>query len=324
MGRGSGEALLDAPVKNRSNKKSGKRELTGAERYEKFRDEHLKVLYLTDDKSVSEAASYIRKLDPKIISVDFETASKRGHFGSFNGSLRTIQLGFHEPERGIGPLQVIIDCHRCSPRPFLPMLRTRNSEKQIHYMDFEQEWAMLHLGISIGQVYDTCIAGQVIQKKLKSMPLEEAQKLVPGWEPHNNKLATLTERYLGLELPKENQASDWGQESLTPDQLVYAAMDVATLPALTEKLKEMAEKVGVTEDIDRRIAWVRGKIAERVEKAKAAQSDDSKRLVRAMKRARTTEELDRVLHVSRQMTILAENGPELQELYRERKKELAA
>jgi len=346
--------------------------MTNADRYQKFMKEHLRVIYLTTDEEVKATAKYIRSLEPSLVGLDVETASKNGSFGTFNGSLRTIQLGFDEPERGIGPLQVVIDCHSCDPRPFLPLLRTRNVEKQIHYMDFEQEWALLHLGISIGQIYDTCIASQEIQKGLKEVAKKEglkaaqkidpdwapkrsakdedeegarlrqimdeeglkaAQKILPNWEPHRNKLSTLATNYLHLELPKENQVSDWGRKELQADQLVYAAMDVATLPELTEKLKEVAakltsttkqgEEISVTEAIDRRIAWVKTKIYERATKRKRENNDDTKRLARAVKRATTRDELDRIAACSRQMTILAENSSDLAELLKERRRELA-
>lgn len=325
MGRGAGESTLETPVQRRGD---GGEAADNSARYEQFKREHINILYLTDKSDVREAAYFVKKeLDPKFVGLDIETAAKAGRFGSFNGAIRTIQLGFEEPDRGIEPVQFEIDCFRADPSPFLPLLRTRNVEKQIHYMDFEQEWAMLHLGITIGQVYDTCIAGQVIQKALKAMPLEEAQELVPGWEPHNNKLSTLASRYMGLDLPKDNQASDWGREILTPDQKVYAAMDVAIMPGedgLAAKLKQIAEVVGVSKDIDNRIAWVTGKIKERVAKAKESKNDDAKRLTRAVKRTRTKEELDRVVVAARQMTLLADNADAFDTLVRERRRELVA
>lgn len=294
------------------------------ERFQRLTREKLNVAYLCDDTSVKEAAKLVEELNPTSVSLDFETASKNGRFGSFNGSLRLIQIGLDEPERGIEPIQFVIDCHRASPKPFLKLLRSRDVEKQIHYMDFEQEWALLHLGTSIGNIYDTCIAFQVIQKELKEMPQEEAQRLVPGWEPHNNKLATLMERYLGMRMPKENQASDWGRKDLRPDQLVYASMDVAALPPLAAEIKRIAKRVGCEDKIDKRIAWVKQKIAERVERAKEANNDDTMRVIRAMKRARTREELEELRIAARQMTVVAENAKQLQEAYRERKRALAA
>lgn len=325
MGRGASESTLDTPVARRGAKADA---LDGSDRYEQYKRDHINILYLTDKSDVKEAAYFIkRELKPSGIGLDLETAAKAGRFGSFNGAIRTIQIGLDEPERGIRPVQFLLDCFSVDPTPILPLLRTENVEKQIHYMDFEQEWAMLHLGITIGNVYDTCIAMQVIQKKLKDMPIEEAQKLIPGWEKHNNKLSTLAELYMGLELPKENQASDWGREILTPDQKVYAAMDVAIMPGedgLAGRLKEIAERVGVTEDIESRIAWVTGKIKDRVAKAKESKDDDAKRLTRAVKRTRTREELERVVVASRQMTLLADNAEAFADLVRERRADLVA
>jgi len=362
MGRGANGAVAEAPS-SRSQRKT-KASLSPAERYQQFQSSHLKVLYLRTDQEVKDAAKYIKSLDPKIISLDFETASKAGRFGSLNGSLRTIQLGFDEPERGIEPLQIVIDCHACDPKPFLPMLRTRNIEKQIHYMKFEQEWSLLHLGVSIGQIYDTWAAARSIQKRLREIQEEEglkaaqkikpdwkprkdsredsaedkrlrkvmeteglkaAQDLVPEWEQHSNTLASLSQRYLGMELPKESQTSDWGQETLNGKQIVYAAMDVAILPPLVKEVKSIAAKLGVDGKVDYQISKLKEEVQTRAEKAKKQRGgDDSKRLSRAMSRATTRHELKKVFETGRQMTILAENSPEMRDLYSELRRELPA
>jgi len=49
-------------------------------------------------------------------------------------------------------------------------------------------------------------------------------------------LASLAERHFGVNLPKEQQRSDWSQRPLTKKQLSYAAADVLYLISLTEKL----------------------------------------------------------------------------------------
>ena len=55
-------------------------------------------------------------------------------------------------------------------------------------------------------------------------------------------LKDLCRELLGVELSKEQQSSDWGAETLTPDQLGYAARDVAHLHRLRRKLDEMLER----------------------------------------------------------------------------------
>ncbi|MFA6280012.1 MAG: ribonuclease D [Bdellovibrionales bacterium] len=52
-------------------------------------------------------------------------------------------------------------------------------------------------------------------------------------------LKDLCRDLLGLELSKEHQTSDWGAETLTPEQQFYAASDVLHLHQLKEKLDAM-------------------------------------------------------------------------------------
>ena len=50
----------------------------------------------------------------------------------------------------------------------------------------------------------------------------------------------------GVEISKEQQSSDWGQETLSEDQLVYAATDVLYLHTVREKLMDMLAREGRT------------------------------------------------------------------------------
>ena len=51
-----------------------------------------------------------------------------------------------------------------------------------------------------------------------------------------NKLAEVADRYLGIELRKDQGRSDWGALMLLAEQIQYAAQDVEHLHALKEKL----------------------------------------------------------------------------------------
>lgn len=332
--------------------------------YEQFKHQHLQVHYLTDNSEVRDMATFIKDLAPRVVGLDFETTSKQGFFGelsgSLDGALRLIQIGVDEPGR-IEPRQVVIDCHRVDPKPFLPLLRSKKIEKQIHYMEFEQSWALTHLGVSIGNIYDTCIASRIIQSELyklvvaaglpevqKEHPewtpphapyrdskkdqqlrqemeaagLPAAQKIIPGWQPHDNRLATISKQYMGLELPKEDQVSDWGREQLTASQLTYAAMDVAILPQLTEKVRQAAKQLDCQQDIDLRIQANKESIMNRVAAAEERRADDFKRVKRALQRAKTKEELDEIFAAARQMTVRAKSKDELGHYYREVRSEL--
>jgi len=47
---------------------------------------------------------------------------------------------------------------------------------------------------------------------------------------------------IGVELSKQQQSSDWAAQTLSPEQLKYAASDVLHLHALKEKLDHMLNR----------------------------------------------------------------------------------
>jgi ribonuclease D len=57
-------------------------------------------------------------------------------------------------------------------------------------------------------------------------------------------LRDVCKELIGVDLSKQQQSSDWGSDSLTEEQMKYAANDVLHLHALQEKLDEMLEREG--------------------------------------------------------------------------------
>lgn len=57
-------------------------------------------------------------------------------------------------------------------------------------------------------------------------------------------LKQLVGELIGVDLSKEQQTSDWGAETLSQQQLTYAASDVLYLHALKEKLEHLLEREG--------------------------------------------------------------------------------
>ena len=57
-------------------------------------------------------------------------------------------------------------------------------------------------------------------------------------------LKDLTRDILGVDLSKQQQSTDWGAETLTEPQLVYAASDVLHLHALKDRLDAMLAREG--------------------------------------------------------------------------------
>lgn len=60
-------------------------------------------------------------------------------------------------------------------------------------------------------------------------------------------LKDLCRELIGVDLSKQQQSSDWGAHTLTPEQLEYAASDVLYLHALKDKLDAMLAREGRTE-----------------------------------------------------------------------------
>ena len=319
MGRGRGlqtAAKATSRARRSSTKASGKRD------YDQFRREKLYINYLQSDAEVKAAVAHIESLSPNLLALDFETVTRNGSFNPLSGSLRLIQVGLDEP--GIKPQQILIDCYSADPRPLVPLLRSSHVEKQIHNMSFEQKWSMVHLGTPIGNVYDTKIAWHEIQKQLKKMTPEEIQLVLPSWESHDNKLGTLIKNYMNMEIPKAHGASDWGRRELSAEQIIYAAMDVATLPELVAKTKEIAEALGISDQIDRATAATKTTNAKTVSRWRPDESDESPRVLAAIERAQSPGELATLLESARQMSVSAPNARKAAQAARKRSRALSS
>lgn len=312
--KGGTSALREPKSTSRTSPKQRK------QNFLRLTEDKLQVHYLQNDEDVQKVADELGQLTIRSVGLDFETASKNGKYGVDNGALRLIQIGIDEPETG--PQQIVVDCFRANPRPILQMLRDPKIEKQIHNMAFEQEWSQIQLGARIQNVYDTCIAFRVIQEKLKKMDEAEIAKKLPGWHQHDNRLATLMKIYMNMEMPKGGQSSDWSREKLLPDQIIYAAMDAAVMPLLTKQVKKIAEHLDCQKEVKERLRQEDRKINERVRSKKRTGEDDSTRIQRALARAASLEELDRLWASRSQMTLFADSIGDLRRTYKKRHKEL--
>ena len=99
--------------------------------------------------------------------------------------------------------------------------------KLFHFARFDVAVLKLYLGIVCEPVYCTKIASKLVRTYTDRHGLKD-----------------LCRELLGVELSKEQQSSDWGAETLTPDQVGYAASDVLHLHRLRDKLDEMLEREG--------------------------------------------------------------------------------
>jgi ribonuclease D len=99
--------------------------------------------------------------------------------------------------------------------------------KIFHFGRFDIAMFALHLGVTATPVYCTKIASKLARTYTDRHGLKD-----------------VTRELLGVDLSKTQQSSDWGAESLTREQLAYAASDVLHLHALRTRLDQMLEREG--------------------------------------------------------------------------------
>jgi len=107
--------------------------------------------------------------------------------------------------------------------PLRDLLASEHPIKAAHNAKFDSKWVRHHLGCEIGGVYDTYLASQLI---------------AAGESDRRHSLADVSQFFLGTELDKTEQVSDWSAAELSPSQIEYAARDAAIMVGLREKLHE--------------------------------------------------------------------------------------
>jgi ribonuclease D len=328
MGRGAGSAEQTTLPQLRS--------AAATSGYERFCRDRLDLTLIQNDAQLAAALAELRALAPAELALDVETTLDEtvGRRDQARGSLRLVQLGIEEPERGIAPRQWVIDCHRCDTTPLVELFADASLVKLIHNAAFEAEWIASRYGVELAGVFDTMVAWRRIQAKLDS--LDESARAAAGfpglvrklkarseWCFFGNTLADLAERQLGIKLPKAEQAGDWGRSTLAGSQLVYAALDVALLPALARPTRQLLDRLGLVEEVEQKTRQSLAAVAARVNDPELLVQDDSARVARLLQMAQSRAELEQVWRYSRQMAILARNRPSLRALFEQRQAELA-
>ena len=113
-----------------------------------------------------------------------------------------------------------------SPR-LKALLTDPDVTKLFHFARFDLAAIHRYLGVACGPVYCTKIASRLARTFTDRHSLKD-----------------LCRELLGIEISKQQQTSDWGAESLTDEQLKYAAADVQHLHDLKQKLDEILEREG--------------------------------------------------------------------------------
>ena len=99
--------------------------------------------------------------------------------------------------------------------------------KIFHFGRFDIAMFALHLQVTTAPVYCTKIASKLARTYTDRHGLKD-----------------VTRELLGVDLSKAQQSSDWGAETLTGDQITYAASDVLYLHQLKARLDQMLAREG--------------------------------------------------------------------------------
>lgn len=97
--------------------------------------------------------------------------------------------------------------------------------KIFHFARFDLAVLKSHLGLEIKNIYCTKIASRLIRTYSDAHGLK-----------------AICKELINVELSKDQQSSDWGNENISEEQIKYAASDVLYLHRLKEKLDEMLKR----------------------------------------------------------------------------------
>lgn len=105
------------------------------------------------------------------------------------------------------------------------LLQDPSRTKIFHYARFDVSIILFYLGILVQPVYCTKIASRIARTYTDQHGLKE-----------------LCRELVGKQISKQQQSSDWGNHTLTKEQIDYAAADVLHLHEIRKKLNIMLER----------------------------------------------------------------------------------
>ncbi|KAK0038696.1 PolA [Biomphalaria pfeifferi] len=175
---------------------------------------------INDAEGVQKACESLKTED--YLGFDTETTA----LDPYDGIVRLVQLSNGNDTKVID-LKPFADSGDLKTHPALTPLRELLSApkpiKVAHNAKFDAKWVRHHLGIDVGGVFDTLVASQLI---------------AAGDQDRRHNLAEVANFFLGIEVDKSEQVSDWSAPELSQSQIQYAAKDAAIMVALREKIVE--------------------------------------------------------------------------------------
>jgi ribonuclease D len=150
------------------------------------------------------------------ISVDLESDS----YHHYAEKIALLQIGD-------GENIYIIDPFGADLVEAAPLFADKQVEKVFHDVDYDGRMLLTFLGVKPTPIFDTMIAARILGKEKVG-------------------LADLLGEYFDLSLDKGLQKADWSRRPLEREMLEYAALDVAYLLPLRQRLKDEIEARGRT------------------------------------------------------------------------------
>lgn len=100
------------------------------------------------------------------------------------------------------------------------LLTNPESQKILHFARFDIAVVYQYLGIMMNNIFCTKIASKLTRTYTDSHGLKD-----------------ICREFLSVQLSKQQQSSDWGSDTLTKEQQIYAASDVLYLHQLRDRFK---------------------------------------------------------------------------------------
>ncbi|MDQ3907967.1 MAG: DNA polymerase, partial [Acidobacteriota bacterium] len=153
------------------------------------------------------------------VGFDTETTS----LDPYEGRVRLVQLSSPSGAVWLVDLDRFADGDAAKSEALAPLRELLAGQRPIkvaHNIKFDGKWVKHQLGVEIGGLFDTLLASQLVSA---------------GETEDRHGLAVVAERYIGEEMDKSQQLSDWSGE-LTEAQLEYAARDAAVMLPLRDAL----------------------------------------------------------------------------------------
>lgn len=182
---------------------------------------------ITEAEPLREACEKLSQFE--VLGFDTETTA----LDPFEGNIRLVQLSN-------GAETTVVDLKPFAERgdlrtipelaPLRDILTDPKIEKVAHNAKFDGKWVKHHLGVDVGGFFDTLLASQLI---------------AAGDQDRRHSLAEVVSFFLGQELDKTQQVSDWSAAELSHSQVEYAARDAATMLPLREKVWEKLNTDGL-------------------------------------------------------------------------------